>query len=65
MLEFSLPNNDIRLSNIFDHLQNAQENLHLQHFSVSQTTLDQVKQLIIIKKQLIIIKKQLIIIKTF
>lgn len=56
MLEFSLPNNDIRLSNIFDHLQNAQENLHLQDFSVSQTTLDQVKQLIIIIKQLIIIK---------
>jgi hypothetical protein len=42
MLEFSLPSNDIPLSNIFENLQKAQENLHLQDFSVSQTTLDQV-----------------------
>jgi hypothetical protein len=42
MLEFGLPSNDIPLSNIFENLQKAQENLHLQDFSVSQTTLDQV-----------------------
>jgi len=42
MLEFSLPNNGIPLSTIFENLQNAQETLHLQDFSVSQTTLDQV-----------------------
>jgi len=43
MIEFSLPTNEVPLSTIFDQLQNAQETLHLQDFSVSQTTLDQVK----------------------
>lgn len=42
MLEFSLPTNDVKLSNIFNSLQNAQKCLDLNSFSVSQTTLDQV-----------------------
>lgn len=43
MLEFNLPTNEILLSNIFQVLQNAQTLLSLQDYSVSQTTLDQVK----------------------
>uniref|UniRef100_T1KYU1 ABC transporter domain-containing protein n=1 Tax=Tetranychus urticae TaxID=32264 RepID=T1KYU1_TETUR len=42
MLEFSLPTNDILLSDIFAVLQSAIHRLHLQDFSVTQTTLDQV-----------------------
>ena len=42
MLEFSLPTNDIPLSSIFSHLEEAKAVLQLQDYSVSQTTLDQV-----------------------
>ncbi|XP_074594749.1 phospholipid-transporting ATPase ABCA1-like [Brevipalpus obovatus] len=42
MLEFSLPTNDVLLSEIFHHLQKGTESLRLQDFSVTQTTLDQV-----------------------
>jgi hypothetical protein len=42
MLEFSLPTNDIPLSGIFSHLEDAKSILQLQDYSVSQTTLDQV-----------------------
>jgi ATP-binding cassette sub-family A member 1 len=42
MLEFSLPTKDVKLSNIFNSLQNAQKYLDLNSYSVSQTTLDQV-----------------------
>lgn len=43
MLEFNLPTNDVSLSTIFQVLQQAQNILSLQDYSVSQTTLDQVR----------------------
>lgn len=44
MLEFNLPTNDIALSQIFQVMQTAQKVLSLKDYSVSQTTLDQVRR---------------------
>lgn len=45
ILEFNIPNADTCLSNIFSVLQKAHKLLKLQDYSVSQTTLDQVRNL--------------------
>lgn len=45
MVQYQLPSGVMELSEVFGHIESSYETLHIEDYSVSQTTLDNVRHL--------------------
>ena len=45
MVQYQLPSGVMELSEVFGHIESSYETLHIEDYSVSQTTLDNVRRL--------------------